>query len=66
MEKFCYYFLLYFMYCVFGYILECIYCSIVDKKIVDILKQTPDRKYYINFINGETKYNVRNKISVIK
>ena len=34
MEKVCHYFLLYFMYCVFGYILECIYCSIVDKKIV--------------------------------
>lgn len=33
MEKFCYYFLLYFIYCVFGYILECIYCSIIDKKI---------------------------------
>ena len=34
MEKFCYYFLLYFIYCVFGYILECLFCSILDKKIV--------------------------------
>ena len=34
MEKFCYYFLLYFMYCLFGYILECIFCTIVDKKVV--------------------------------
>ncbi len=30
----CYYFLLYFMYCVLGYILECSFCSICDKKIV--------------------------------
>ena len=29
-----YYFLLYFMYCILGYILECAYCSIVNKKIV--------------------------------
>lgn len=34
MEKFFYVFLLYFMYCVFGYVLECLFCSIVDKKIV--------------------------------
>lgn len=34
MEVLCYYFLLYFMYCVIGYVLECIFCSIIDKKLV--------------------------------
>lgn len=34
MELLCYYFLLYFMYCVIGYVLECIFCSIIDKKLV--------------------------------
>lgn len=34
MYTFCYWFLLYFMYCVLGYILECTFCSIIDKKIV--------------------------------
>lgn len=34
MYKFCFFFLLYFIYCVIGYILECIYCSILNKKIV--------------------------------
>lgn len=34
MEVLCYYFLLYFMYCVIGYVLECIFCSIIDKNLV--------------------------------
>lgn len=34
MEVLCYYFLLYFMYCVIGYLLECMFCSIIDKKVV--------------------------------
>ncbi|MDD6878784.1 MAG: putative ABC transporter permease [bacterium] len=34
MKKFIYYFLLFFIYSVVGYISECIYCSIKDKKIV--------------------------------
>ena len=34
MYKFLYLFLLYFLYCVFGYVVECTYCSIKDKKIV--------------------------------
>ena len=34
MYTFCYWFLLYFMYCVLGYILECTFCSIIDKKVV--------------------------------
>ena len=34
MEVLCYYFLLYFMYCVIGYVLECIFCSIINKKLV--------------------------------
>jgi len=34
MYKFCFFFLLYFIYCVIIYILECIYCSILNKKIV--------------------------------
>lgn len=34
MYKFCFYFLLYFLYCIIGYIVECSYCSILNKKIV--------------------------------
>ncbi len=34
MYTICYWFLLYFMYCVLGYILECAFCSIIDKKLV--------------------------------
>ena len=39
MEKFFYVFLLYFMYCVFGYVLECLFCSTVDKKIVATIQK---------------------------
>lgn len=34
MYKICFLFLLYFIYCVLGYILECTYCSILEKKVV--------------------------------
>jgi len=34
MYFFCYYFLLFFIYCLVGYVIECIFCSIISKKIV--------------------------------
>ena len=34
MYQFCYYFLLYFMYCVLGYVIECGYCSLKNRKII--------------------------------
>lgn len=34
MYKFCFWFLLYFIYCVLGYLIECIYCSILENRIV--------------------------------
>ena len=34
MYKFCFWFLLYFIYCVLGYLLECMYCSIIENRIV--------------------------------
>ena len=58
MYNFLHLFLLYFFYCVFGYILECTYCTIKDDKLgfgVNLFsnEKTLCERFPENYINSQ-------------